>query len=269
MNNIPTQATASDLLLDSIGRGTLLRNSMDEANLGTNAILPDQGLVITDLNQNRLSSDLSGLNAFANQIRNTHQHGVYPPATRSFGTHNMMQHNPTFLNMLQHGNSLDLPSRIASQATLEQPSQSINSNTQLSDYMNRLVSSNPNIASALGQLTMYPSHQISIAGLASRLSEIQQLEQLSQLSQQNTAHNALATLGSSTTPPLYNLHLNAERIMQNTSLHDRTRMMGTGITNSIRGQTNISVDALEALRRSVLSALPQTQNASTDHPSPI
>ena len=233
---------------------------MNQAHQGTNAVITDQGAVavdnplITELDQNRLSSELSGLYSYANQIRNTaYRHAAYYPSyAQSIGMLDIPQYYLTPLSILQHNSSSDPLLRIAVQATLENQSQSRRNNILLSDYMNQLTSSNTGTIamSALGQTSMYPSHGRSTSGLVSTFSDIHRLEQLSQLIEQRTIHNSLATLRSTTTPQLHNFQVNVDRILQNSSLHDSNLQM-MGLTNGMQVQTNANVDALDALRRSV------------------
>jgi hypothetical protein len=263
--SIPTQAKSSDLLLDNIGRRSLM-NDINQANPGINAMTTDQGAVtaenplIAGLNQNGLSSELSGLYSYANQIRNTaYQHLVHHPAyAQSFGP----QHYPNPLNILQHSSTSDLPMRMTTQSTLENQAQSRSSNIQLSDYMNQLASNNPIAGSVLGQMPMYPSHGRTSSGLNLTFSDFHRLEQLSQLNGQRADLNSLATLGNSTMPQLHSFQVNVDRIMQNSSLRD-SNLRVMDFMNGIQGQTNLNVDTLEGLQ-SVLSMLSQTQNNPTN-----
>ena len=257
--DMPTQTA-----MDNISRSALLMNGHNQANSTISAVTNDQGAAIDNplisvLNQNQVSSELSGLYSYANQIGNTSYPRVpYHPYTQRFEMLEMAQTYPTPLNVFQNNSASGIPvaSRIATQALLDNLSQSRNSHIQLSEYMNRLTSNNPISGSVLGQMTI----NSPIAGLATSttFSDVQRLEQLAHLNEQRNVPNSLVTLGSSVTSPLYNLQLNP-------ALHGNLRVME--YPNGIQGQTNLNAETLEALRRSVLSMIPQAQNNPTNFQS--
>lgn len=257
--DMPTQTA-----MDNISRSALLMNGHNQANSTISAVTNDQGAAIDNplisvLNQNQVSSELSGLYSYANQIGNTsYPRAPYHPYTQRFGMLEMAQTYPTPLNVFQNNSASGIPvaSRIATQALLDNMSQSRNSHIQLSEYMNRLTSNNPISGSVLGQMTI----NSPIAGLATSttFSDVQRLEQLAHLNEQRNVPNSLVTLGSSVTSPLYNLQLNP-------ALHGNLRVME--YPNGIQGQTNLNAETLEALRRSVLSMIPQAQNNPTNFQS--
>ena len=251
-------------------------NNINQANPGINSVTTAQSALNalnsynplnTGFHQNRLSSDLSGLYSYANQIRNNaYQQAAYNPAyPQSVGMLTMPQSYATSINMLRQNSTSDLSLLIAAQATLENQSQLRRGNIGIhqSDFLNRSASNNPIIGSVLGQMTMHSSNEgSSTSGLAPTFSNVHRLEQLAQLRGHRTDPNALATLGSSTTPQLIDLQLNVDRIMQNSSPQDSS-LRAMGFTNGIQGQTN-NLDSLEALR-SVLSML--QQQAQNNNPT--